>query len=82
MKLQHRKLTDLMQRAYSFEKAAAFAYQGHAGSVKNPDEKISIKQIETDEWNHRREVLMLMQQYDVPVSKNYEWRAHLVGKTI
>lgn len=82
MKLQHRKLTDLMQRAYSFEKAAAFAYQGHAGSVKNKEEKLRIKEIEDDEWNHRREVLRLLEQYDIPVSKNYEIRAHLTGKVI
>jgi len=82
MKLSHPELIDLMQRAYSFEKAAAFAYQGHAGSVKDKIEKKAIKQIETDEWNHRREVLVLMQQYDVPVSKNYEMRAHIIGKVI
>jgi rubrerythrin len=82
MKLSHTELTDLMQRAYSFEKAAAFAYQGHAGAVKDKDEKRAIKQIEADEWNHRREVLALMQQYEVPVSKNYEVRAHIIGKVI
>src|ERR1700742_1790041 len=82
MKLQHPALTDLLQRAYSAEKAAAFAYQGHAGSVKNKEEKKSIHQIEMDEWNHRREVLQLMQQYHVPVSKYYELRFHIIGKII
>jgi len=82
MKLPHPELVDLMQRAYSFEKAAAFAYQGHAGAVKNKEEKKNIKQIEDDEWNHRREVLALMQQYEVPISKNYELRAHIIGKVI
>jgi len=82
VKLQHPELTDLMQRAYSAEKAAAFAYQGHAGSVKNINEKKAIKQIETDEWNHRQEVLTLMKQYDVPISRYYEIRFHLIGKLI
>ena len=82
MKLQHPALVDLLQMAYSAEKAAAFAYIGHAGAVKNPDEKRAIKQIEDDEWNHRREVLQLMQQYDVPVSKYYELRFHIVGRLI
>src|SRR5579871_5234331 len=82
MKLQHKELIDLMQRAYSAEKAAAFAYQGHAGSVKNADEKKAIHQIEIDEWNHRTEVLALMNQYDVPVSKYYEFRFHVIGKII
>ena len=33
MKLAHKELVDLLQKAYSAEKAAAFAYQGHAGSM-------------------------------------------------
>lgn len=75
-------MIDLLQMAYSAEKAAAFAYQGNAGSVKSKEEKIAVKQIEDDEWNHRTEVLHIMQQYNIPVSKWYEFRFHIVGKTI
>ena len=82
MKLQHKKLIDLLQRAYSAEKAAAFAYQGHAGSVKDPEEKSAIRQIELDEWHHREEVLAIMNTYDIPVSKYYERKFHLLGKLI
>ena len=82
MKLNHKELIDLLQRAYSAEKAAAFAYQGHAGSVKDKTEKAAIKQIEMDEWKHRAEVLEIMKQYDIPVSKYYEIRFHIIGKTI
>lgn len=82
MKLNHPKLVDLLQRAYSAEKAAAFAYQGHAGSVKNILEKKAIHQIEMDEWNHRKEVLAIMSKYGIPVSKYYELRFHLIGKII
>ncbi len=82
MKLNHKALVDLLQRAYSAEKAAAFAYQGHAGSVKDKTEKAAIKQIELDEWNHRKEVLAIMKQYDIPVSKYYEFRFHVIGKII
>ena len=82
MKLEHKELIDLLQKAYSAEKAAAFAYQGHAGAVKDKDEKTAIKQIEIDEWNHRKEVLGIMQQYNIPISKFYEFRFHIVGKTI
>lgn len=60
MNLHHKPLVDLLQKAYSAEKAAAFAYQGHAGSVKNPEQKAAIRQIEIDEWNHRKEVLEIM----------------------
>lgn len=82
MTLPHKALVDLLQKAYSAEKAAAFAYQGHAGSVKDPVEKAAIKQIEIDEWNHRREVLEIMNHYGVPVSRYYEFRFHVIGKII
>jgi hypothetical protein len=82
MILHHAELTDLIKRAYSGEKAAAFAYQGHAASVKNKEEKKAIKQIEIDEWNHRAEVYKLMQQYGIPVSKYYEVKLHVIGKII
>ncbi len=82
MKIHHPKLTDLLQKAYSAEKAAAFAYQGHAGSLKNEDEKTPVRQIEIDEWNHRKEVLEIMHLYDIPVSKYYEFRFHVTGKVI
>lgn len=82
MPLTHSKLIDLLQTAYSAEKAAAFAYQGHAGSVKDKEEKIAIKQIEDDEWNHRKEVLEIMKQYDIPISTYYEIRFYIVGKVI
>jgi hypothetical protein len=80
--LSHPQLTDLLQRAYSAEKAAAFAYQGHAGSVKDKGAKKAIHQIEVDEWNHRREVLEIMKQYNVPISKYYEFRFRVIGKVI
>src|SRR5882757_6926145 len=82
MQLQHPQLIDLLKKAYSAEKAAAFAYQGHAASVKSPIEKAAIRQIELDEWNHRKEVLQLMEQYDIQPSKYYEVRFHIVGKII
>lgn len=82
MKLQHKELVDLLQMAYSAEKAAAFAYQGHAGSVKNEDEKSAIHQIEIDEWNHRKEVLDIMNYYGIPISTYYEIKFHIIGKII
>lgn len=80
--LSHPKLVTLLQKAYSAEKAAAYAYIGHAASVKNPAEKIAIKQIEDDEWNHRRDVLHIMRQYNIPVSKVYEVRFAVIGRLI
>lgn len=82
MNLNHKELVDLLQKAYSAEKAAAFAYQGHAGSVKDKEEKAAIRQIEMDEWNHRKEVLGIMNQYGILPSKYYEFRFHVIGKVI
>jgi rubrerythrin len=82
MKLNHKDLIDLLQRAYSAEKAAAFAYQGHASSVKDKIQKTAIRQIEIDEWNHRSEVLTIMKHYDIPISKYYEFQFYFIGKTI
>ncbi len=81
-KLDHPLLVDLLQKAYSAEKAAAYAYQGHAGSVWRKAEKIAIRQIEEDEWNHRKEVLNIMNYYSIPINKWYEKRFALIGKTI
>jgi hypothetical protein len=82
VKLTHKALVDLLQRAYSAEKAAAFAYQGHAGSLKSEADKKAVKQIEDDEWGHRREVLEIMNHYDIPISRYYEFRFHVIGKII
>ena len=82
VKLQHPALARLLQKAYSAEKAAAYAYIGHAASVKNPAEKIAIRQIEEDEWNHRKEVLTIMNHYHIPVSQWYEIRFAVIGKII
>lgn len=80
--LNHPTLVNLLRAAYSGEKAAAFAYQGHAGSIKNKEEKLAIQQIENDEWEHRKEVLKIMQGYQIPVSAWYEIKLHVIGKII
>ncbi|GDY10993.1 hypothetical protein LBMAG52_44810 [Planctomycetia bacterium] len=82
VKIEHPKLVRLLQLAYSAEKAAAFAYIGHAGSVKNPDEKVAIKQIEMDEWQHRETVLSIMRQHAIPPSRYYEVKFHVIGRII
>jgi hypothetical protein len=42
----------------------------------------AIRQIELDEWNHRREVRELMEKYGIAPSRYYEIRFHVVGKII
>jgi hypothetical protein len=80
--LDHPALVGLLQRAYSAERAASLAYIGHAASLRDPRAKAAVKQIEDDEWEHRRHVLAIMQRYDVPVSKAFERRYYLIGKLI
>ena len=82
MEIKHQKLIKLLQKAYSAEKAAAFAYIGHAGSIKDSIKKAEIKQIEDDEWEHRKEVLEIMNTYNIPISKYYEFKFHIIGKLI
>ncbi|GEJ32100.1 hypothetical protein [Flavobacterium psychrophilum] len=82
MTLNHPELVDLIKKAYSAEKAAAFAYQGHAASLKDETEKKEIRQIEIDEWFHRKEVLQIMNDFDISISKYYEFKFHIIGKAI
>jgi demethoxyubiquinone hydroxylase (CLK1/Coq7/Cat5 family) len=49
-------LIRILQNAYSGEVAAAYAYRGHWRSLKDCPEKERIKQIEAEEWDHRRRV--------------------------
>lgn len=80
--LDHPKLVSLLKQAYSAERAASFAYIGHAASVRDPEEKAAIKQIEDDEWDHRREVLAIMQKHNIPVSRFNEMKYFVIGKFI
>jgi hypothetical protein len=82
MKLDHPKLVRLLQKAYSAEQAAAFAYIGHSKASKLEDEKIAITQIEKDEWEHRKEVLTIMEKYEIPISSFYEIQFYIIGKII
>ena len=82
MKLEHPRLVRLLQRAYSAERAASFAYLGHAGSLTDTAARAAVKQIENDEWDHRRHVLAIMQQYDVPISRWLELQYYGIGRII
>ena len=63
MKLDHPALAKLLQRAYSGEKAAAFAYIGHARSLKDPAAKARTKtagrlSLRDDPFHHAIGVLL------------------------
>lgn len=82
MKLKNHQLSRALQTAYSAERAASYAYIGHASSLKNPDEIEAIRRIEQDEWDHRREVLAIMNEYEIPVSRCLEWKYWCIGRAI
>lgn len=81
-RLEHPALIRLLQRAYSAERAASFAYIGHAASLRDPVAKARIKEIENDEWDHRRHVLAIMHEHGVPVSRWFEVQYYFIGKLI
>lgn len=76
------KLVRLLQLAYSGEKAAALAYQGHAASVKNPAEAAMIRKIENDEWIHREKVGRLLHELGAAPLALRELRSAVVGHTL
>lgn len=82
MKLNHPALVDSLRKAYSAERAASLAYIGHAASLRHPDERAAVQRIEQDEWDHRRHVGAIMQRYDIPVSRWYEFKYLCIGKVI
>jgi demethoxyubiquinone hydroxylase (CLK1/Coq7/Cat5 family) len=47
-------LIRILQNAHAGELAAAYAYRGHWKSLRESPEKIEIKKIEEEEWEHRR----------------------------
>lgn len=49
-------MIDILQNAYSGELAAAYAYRGHWRSLRDSPEKTRIREIEEEEWDHRRRV--------------------------
>ena len=48
MQFDHPELVGLLKKAYSAEKAASFAYQGYAASLKDKIDIAAINQIEKD----------------------------------
>ena len=81
-KIDHPALCKLLRQAYSAERAASFAYIGHAGSLKDSTEIGRIREIEQDEWDHRKQVLLIMQEYGIPISRWLELKFFVIGKVI
>jgi demethoxyubiquinone hydroxylase (CLK1/Coq7/Cat5 family) len=56
----HQRLVRILQAAYSGELAAAYAYRGHWKSLGDAAEREKVKQIEGEEWAHRRHVGLML----------------------
>ena len=76
------KLIAILQLAYSGELAAAFAYRGHWHSVSASDERKAIRQIEEDEWRHRRQVGEMLSQLGEGPNQRREIRATIIGRAL
>ena len=77
-----RLLTRLLRVAYSSEMAAAYAYRGHAASVRDPWEKSSIEGIEMDEWRHREAIGRMLADLGATPSSLRELLFTIVGKSL
>jgi rubrerythrin len=76
------KLIGILQSAYSGELAAAYAYRGHWHSVRAADERDAIRNIEEDEWRHRRFVGEMLSTLGSRPSARRERRAVIIGRTL
>ena len=75
-------LIQILQLAYSGELAAAYAYRGHSKSVRDPGERARIRQIEDEEWHHRRLVGDLLSSLGAAPDPRRETRAALIGRVL
>lgn len=66
-----RRLIRQLQGAYSGERAAGHAYAGHWRASGDPGERSRIREIEAEEWQHRRQVGEMLQALGAQPSR---WR--------
>jgi rubrerythrin len=75
-------LITILQLAYSGERAAGFAYRGHWESVRDPEERRRIREIEDEEWHHRSLVGGMLDALGSRPRRARELRAVVVGRVI
>src|ERR1044072_196683 len=78
----HQQLTHILQRAYSGELAAGFAYRGHWKSLKDSVERERIQQIEDEEWVHRERVGLMLDSLNRKPSKKLELKMRIIGRSV
>lgn len=76
------QLLSILQRAYSGELAAALAYRGHGISLKHDREIAEIRQIEREEWHHRRRLGAMLEGLGSKPRRGLDAFQALVGTVI
>lgn len=79
---QPENLVKILRLAYSGELAAAYAYRGHWRSVEDERTRARIREIENEEWHHRRLVGEMLARLGRKPSRIREVKAFLVGRTL
>ena len=80
--VHRRRLTNILQGAYSGELAAGLAYRGHWKSLRNAEERAAIQKIEREEWIHRTRVGEMLTALDSAPRKLREAKLWVIGRTI
>ncbi|MDQ2936944.1 MAG: ferritin-like domain-containing protein [Acidobacteriota bacterium] len=78
----NRNLIAILQMAYSGERAAGYAYRGHWLSVIDTEERARIKEIENEEWHHRKLIGEMLRSLDAQPSRFRETRALIIGRIL
>jgi hypothetical protein len=76
------RLVNQLQRAYSGELAAAYAYRGHWKATRRSDERARIRAIEDEEWHHRRGVGDMLRSLGARPRVALEVRTWLIGRVL
>ena len=76
------ELIKILRLAYSGELAAAYAYRGHWRSVKDDATRTRIREIEEEEWHHRRLVGRMLERVGAKPDRAREFRAVVIGRTL
>ncbi len=80
-----RALVELLQMAYSGERAAAYAYLGHIRSLRRPAEapdREMLRQVLVEEIQHRRIVRSMLRSLDAAPDERRERKMRRIGLTI
>ena len=75
-------LIGILQNAHGGEIAAAYAYRGHWKSLKESPEKKRIREIEAEEWDHRRRVGEWLERLDAKPRVMREKIFWTIGRTL